>query len=145
MEGFLNPYDWVEAGNRTSKTLTVTYDGKSWELPPYPAVNKLPQIVARKAIEQHPLMGSEDPTNPNYFISLVFVRGWEIGGEPMADTPIEQSRSIERIDVSLLDPDRQRGRETVHFGRLKPERMHDMPGASDSARTGSMSTFSGDA
>lgn len=143
-DGFLNPYDWVQLGNRTSKVLTVVYDGKSWELPPFPAVNKVPQIVASKAIDQHPLMGSEDPSNPTYFTSLVYVRGWQIGGQPMAEDPIEQSDAIERIDVSMLDPERQKGREIVRFGRQAPERMHDMPGAADSARKGSMSTFTGD-
>lgn len=140
-----NPFGWRTVGNRTQKPLNVTYDGKVWPLPPYPGVVQMPEAVAQKAIEQHPLLGSEDPANPDDYQSLVYVRGaTRFDGSPMPEEPIEQNTdACERIDTSLLEPERRVGREVHRFGRVLPERMHNMPGASDGARKGSMATFQG--
>ena len=122
-------FDTVEVGNRTNRPLTVQYDGKQWVLPPYPATKELPKIVADKALQQHPRMGTEDPFNPKSFESLVYVKGWKnAGGEEWPDTPTDQTKSIERIDRSLCDPDRQQA-ETITFGRMPPEKMANGVGA----------------
>ena len=103
MEAHLvNSFDFVEIGNRTSKKLSVTYDGKTWELPPFPETVRLPRIVADVACRQHPRMGTEDPYNPHKYELLVYVKEWK-----QPSTAIEQSDKLERIDRSLLPKDRQ--------------------------------------
>lgn len=122
-------FDTVEIGNRTKRPLTIHFDGKSFVLPPFPAVKELPKIVADRALQQHVIMGTEDPNNPKVFESLVFVKGWKNGlGEEWPATPAEQSKAIERIDRSLCDPDRQ-DIEVMRFGRLPPEKMTNGVGA----------------
>jgi hypothetical protein len=104
MEAHLvNTFDFVEIGNRTSKTLSVTYDGKQWVLPPFPATVKVPRIVADVACRQHPRMGTEDPYNPHKFELLVYVKEWK-----QPDTAIEQTDKLERINRDLLPPDRRK-------------------------------------
>lgn len=122
-------FDTVECGNRSSKPLTVQYDGKQFVLPPYPRTKELPKIVADRALQQHVIMGTEDPFNPKCFRSLVYVKGWKDGyREPWPDRPAEQSDSIERIDRSLCDTDRQEA-EVMTFGRMPPEKMGNGVGA----------------
>lgn len=104
MESYvLSPVDWVEVGNRTSKLLTVTYDGKQWTLPPYPKTVAMPRIVAEAACRQHPVMGTEDPYSPQLVDLLVYV----VGNTKFDATPIEQSTALERLDRSQLAPDAQ--------------------------------------
>jgi hypothetical protein len=98
----MNSFGFVHLGNRTSKPLAVTFDGKTWPLPPFPAKREVPAAVARAACRQHPLMGSENPYSPVDHQLLVYVDEW---GMP-ADA-LEQSDKTERIDRSLLPPDRQ--------------------------------------
>ncbi len=114
----LNTFDFIEIGNRTSKALSVTYDGKSWVLPPYPAKVMVPRIVADVACRQHPRMGTEDPYNPREYELLVYVPEWK---HPA--TPIEQSAALERIDRSLLPPDRQATQ--LRDQRYRPTRAMD--------------------
>ncbi len=97
----INTFDFIEIGNRTSKALSVTYDGKQWVLPPYPTKVMVPRIVADVACRQHPRMGTEDPYNPRAYDLLVYVPSWKHD-----DTPIEQSAAVERIDRSMLPKDR---------------------------------------
>ncbi len=98
----INSFDFVEIANRTSKPLSVTYDGKHWTLPPYPAKVPVPRIVADIACRQHPRMGSENVYNPREFDMLVAVPA--CGHDA---SPIEQSNAVERIDRTTLPPDRQ--------------------------------------
>lgn len=98
-----NSFDFVQLGNRTKAPLNVTYDGKQWTLPPFPATIAVPKIVADAACRQHPIMGTEDPYNPRSYGLLVYVKEWD----QLPSTPIEQSASLERLDRSLLPPDRQ--------------------------------------
>jgi hypothetical protein len=99
---FAMTLDTVEIGNRTSKPLTVTYDGKQWTLPPYPHKVSMPRIVADVACRQHPRMGTESPYNPRDYTLLVAVEAW--GHD---SSPIEQSDSVERLDRSQLPKDRR--------------------------------------
>lgn len=122
-------FDVVEVGNRTRQPLTVQYDGKSFVLPPFPATKELPKVVADRALQQHVIMGTEDPFNPKRFETLVYVKGWKNAyGEEWPSTPAEQSDAIERIDRSLCDPDRQEA-EVLKFGRMPPEKMTNGVGA----------------
>jgi hypothetical protein len=57
----------------------------------------LPYFAAERAKRQNPVMGTEDPLNPNAFQSLIAVPDW---GEDYS--PLEQSAAIERLDRSLL-------------------------------------------
>lgn len=114
----LNTFDFIEIGNRTKKPLTVTYDGKQWVLPPYPALVKVPRIVADVACRQHPRMGTEDPYNPRRYELLVYVPAWK-----QPDSPIEQSDKLERIDRTMLPPDRQKAQ--LRDMRYRPTRAMD--------------------
>lgn len=119
----LNSFGFVALGNRTSKTLTVTFDGKSWELPPYPEVIPVPPPVATWAARQHRLMGSENPYNPLDVEYLVYAKdGKGILWTGMKDTPIEQSDARESLNRSMLPPDRQDVTE-LNFGRRGVDRV----------------------
>lgn len=114
----MNSFGFVHLGNRTSKPLQITFDGKTWPLQPYPAVREVPAAVARAACKQHPLMGSENPYSPIDHQILVYVSEWG-----MPSDPLEQSNAIERIDRSMLPADRQ----GVTFQRMPnrpPERAN---------------------
>lgn len=122
-------FDVVEVGNRTSKPINVLYDGKTFVLPPYPRTKELPKVVADRALQQHVIMGTEDPFNPKRFESLVYVKGWKNSdGVDWPSTAAEQTNAIERIDRSLCDPDRQEA-DVVRFGRMPPEKMQNGVGA----------------
>jgi hypothetical protein len=112
----LNSMDFVRVGNRTSKPLTVVYDGKSWPLPPYPETRDVPRCVAEAACRQHPVMGTEDPYAPLGVDLLVYVEGTD-----QPSTPIEQSDAIERLDRSQLPLSAQTV-EVISGGRRRAER-----------------------
>lgn len=117
MEGYLlNSYDFVRVGNRTSKALTVTYDGKTWMLPPYPETRDVPRCVAEAACRQHPLMGTEDRYNPRAVDLLVYV-----DGTAHPRSPIEQSKALERFDRSTFGFEAQ-DVQVVGGGRRNVER-----------------------
>lgn len=119
----LNSFGFVALGNRTSKPLTVTFDGKSWILPPYPEVIPVPPPVATWAARQHRLMGSENPFNAldvEYLVYAKDAKGKLWTG--MSDAPIEQSDKSESLDRSMLPPDRQDVTE-LNFGRRGVDRV----------------------
>jgi hypothetical protein len=62
----------------------------------------LPYFAAERAKRQNPVLGTEDPMNPNAFETLIAVPEW---GDDYS--PLEQSEAIERIDRSLLAPEFQ--------------------------------------
>lgn len=126
----MNSFDFIEIGNRTSKTLTVTYDGKQWVLPPYPAKVMVPRIVADVACRQHPRMGTENPYSPREYELLVYVPTWDQDA-----TPIEQSKAVERLDRSQLPKDRQN--PELRDQKYKPSR------AMDSGEAGGDAVFDG--
>lgn len=105
----MDTQDFVTVGNRSSKPLSVTFDGRSWKLPPYPATVSMHPVVAQQAVRQHPIMGSEDPYNAMDCDYLVYVKEWKLPSKP-----IEQSEKVERLDRSLLPPDAQKVTLTEH-------------------------------
>lgn len=96
-------HDAVTVGNRSSQKLTIMYGGRQWELPPYPQTRPLPVPVAIAGLNQHPVMGTENPNNPHEIEYLIYVEEWK----KLPRTPREQSEVLERIDRSMLPPDRQ--------------------------------------
>jgi flagellar basal body rod protein FlgF len=86
--------EFLTVCNRTSKPLTVTWDGKRIVLAP--GKNALPAIVAEAAKRQNPIMGSEDP--------VTLQMRYLIGIEEQEDdcSPIEQTNAVQRIDRSKL-------------------------------------------
>lgn len=67
-------YEQVEVFNRSPITLTVRYDGQELDIPPGKAF--LPKKTVRFALNQNPIMGSQDPNNPHasgarYLIGVV--------------------------------------------------------------------------
>lgn len=141
MDGYLlASFGFVTVGNRTSLPLTVTFDGKQWTLPPYPAVCQAPIAVARAACRQFPLMGSEDPYNPLDCTLLVYVREWMEHEHRMSDQPLEQSDKLERIDRSMLPSDLQNV-EQLNFRRQPDRSAERMPAAQIEGRSGSAAFF----
>lgn len=120
MEAYsLNSMDFVRLGNRTSKPLSITYDGKQWSLPPYPETRDVPRCVAEAACRQHPVMGTEDRYNPRDVELLVYVEGTKL-----PKTPIEQSDAIERFDRATM-PLSAQAVEVISGGRRTPPERTD--------------------
>jgi hypothetical protein len=141
MENYLlASFGFVQLGNRTSKPLTITFDGKQWTLPPYPAVCQAPIAVARAACRQFPLMGSEDPYSPADCQLIVYVREWMPHEPGMLDTPIEQSDKCERLDRSML-PRELQNVEQLNFRRAPDRGAERMPAAQVEGRSGSAAFF----
>lgn len=94
---------FVFVKNRSSKELSVTYNGRSVTIPPRGTKGAggrwMTPRAAEKAIEQNRIMGTEDPMSPGVFQSLVYVEGSD-----MPSTPIEQSDKAEALDRTLMDP-----------------------------------------
>lgn len=116
--------EWVTVGNRSSKPLTIMYGGRQWDVPPYPKTVHLPAVVAAAGLNQHPVMGTENPYNPHDVKYLLYVEEWK----KLPKEPIEQSDKIERIDRSQLPPDRQDPKLMQMGGRPVIERPVDHGG-----------------
>lgn len=56
-------HESVELFNRAPIDLTVTFDGQAKTLKP--GLNSVPAVVVPYAKNQNPIMGSQDPYNPN--------------------------------------------------------------------------------
>lgn len=115
------PMEFVVVGNRSTKTLTIMYGGRQYEVPPYPKTVHLPAVVAAAGLNQHPVMGSENPYNPHDVEYLLYVEEWK----KLPKTPLEQSDKVERIDRSQLPPDRQDVKTLHAAGRPMVERPVD--------------------
>jgi hypothetical protein len=72
--------DMVEVVNRTSEPLNLRYDGQDMAIPPNynadgSAIEDVRTTIPRQCIpyvlSQNPVMGSEDPSDPSNFQSLV--------------------------------------------------------------------------
>lgn len=94
---------FVRVVNRTSKPLTVTYNGRQAKVPPYPGHIYMTAVAAEKAVQQNRRLGTEDPYNPRDFESLLGVEGWS----RFPCTPVEQSTAVEAANRSLLPADVQ--------------------------------------
>lgn len=120
----------IHVVNRTTKQLEVMDDGVPWViLPGYKKQAKegseldengepvdfdivgnspngdvlqvpLPYFAAERAKRQNPLMGSEDPLNPNDFVSLIAVPAWGDDYEYLPPTD-----AIERLDREQMEGD----------------------------------------
>ena len=91
-------YDTVTIVNRTSKTLTGTFDSRQKEL--FPGENKCTKIEALKYREQHPIMGIGTPLEEwdqksQYLLGIV-----ELGDDI---SPVEQSDALQRWDSYELN------------------------------------------
>lgn len=75
----------------------------------------LPYFAAERAIRQNPVMGTEDPLNPNSFQSLIAVPEWN-----QDYTPLQQSDAIERIDRAQLPEDAQQATVIAALGGRRP-------------------------
>lgn len=111
-------HDAVTVGNRSSKPLTIMYGGRQWDVPAYPGTAQVPIPVAIAGLNQHPVMGTENPNNPHEVEYLLYVVEWK----KLPRTPREQSSEIERLDRSLLPPDRQITKVMTVSGRQYVDR-----------------------
>jgi hypothetical protein len=87
--------EYVTIVNRTSKPLEAIWDGRRYELKP--GKNSLPDLIARKAMEQNPILGTETIYSIGNCQSLLGVVEWNNDC-----SPLEQSDAIERLDRSKL-------------------------------------------
>lgn len=108
----------VNAVNRTTGPLDAMFDGQpvvliaGYEMKDGEAVgagpggsvavNPLPYFAAEMVKRQNPRMGTEDPTDPRDFESLVGIIEWKDD-----ISHIEQSESLERLDRELMDDEAQ--------------------------------------
>jgi hypothetical protein len=53
----------VEVRNLAPVSLTVRFDGQEKNIPP--GVSRLPDMVVQYAMNQNPIMGTQDPNNPH--------------------------------------------------------------------------------
>lgn len=106
----------VEVVNRTSKPLTVRFDGQDMVLQPnynvegklLPDVhNLIPDIAVPYAKSQNVRMGSEDPLDPSSYDELVAVKAVKSGVKQKDDLSyLEQSDELTRVRLEdyLDDP-----------------------------------------
>ena len=101
-------HEMTELVNRTSKPLSLRFDGQDITLEPnYDAAGKLlkdvhnlvPTITVPYARSQNVRVGSEDPFDPSEFEVLVGVKAKK--GAPQKDdiSFLEQSDSLTRVDL----------------------------------------------
>ena len=116
---------FVTLVNRVKRPLTITFDGQTQVVPPLGTLS-VPPIVADRAVNQHPVMGTEDPYNPRSFESLLGVKEWPNSNcEPLE----RESEAIERIDRSMLPPDVQQTTVRKARGTVRPDRAVKSSGA----------------
>ena len=96
--------------NRTTGPLTVAFDGRSFIL--VPGENYVDAAIVGHARRQHLIMGTEDPSNPLDFESLIGVpsRGDDC-------SPAKQSKKLEALDRRLLPDELGRKSKPVNMGR----------------------------
>lgn len=109
----------VSLVNRTTKPVDAMFNGQPVVIPPgyklaedekivgagrdgAPLSFSVPYFAAEMCKRQNPVMGTEDPTNPAEFESLLGVIEWN---DPIDH--IEQSDAPERLDRELLDEEAQ--------------------------------------
>src|SRR3990167_2545000 len=89
----------VTVHNRSSKELHATWNGRQYDLPPYPQKIVLPRIVALAARFQNPIMGKGTPME-DWNIRSEYLVGIEEDNDPI--TPIEQTNALQRWDTEVL-------------------------------------------
>jgi len=99
----------------------------------------LPYFAAERAKRQNPVMGTEDPYNPNDFATLIAVPEW---GEDYS--PLEQSPAIERLDRTLLPGDAQKVQVIGAVGARKPKTIRGKDGKFKKVIPGARSMMAGE-
>jgi hypothetical protein len=133
-------HEMSEVVNRTSKVLSVRFDGQDFEIPPnYTAEGKridtvknmIPTVTVPYAKAQNVLMGSEDPLDPSEWETLIGMVAK--AGRPQKDdiSFCEQSSELTRVKLAdyLDDPSAKihvAGRR-VSKGEARPARPTDVP------------------
>lgn len=128
-------YEQVEIVNRTSKTLSVRYDGQDIELEPNfdekgeklkDVHNFIPLVAAPYAKSQNVLMGSEDPIDPSDYQVLVGVIAKKGNKQKDDISYLEQSKEVTRVKLEdyLDDPtlEIKVGGRRVRNSDARPER-----------------------
>jgi hypothetical protein len=73
-------HEQIQVVNRTCKTLSVRFDGQDMEIPAgynekgerlKDVVSYLPKVAMFYALNQNPVMGTEDPMSPSHFDSKI--------------------------------------------------------------------------
>lgn len=90
---------YVTAVNRSSKTLTGTWNGRQYSVEP--GKHMFPENVAKALKRQNPIMGTQD----NRFLTMKYLIGIEDYGDDCS--PVEQSASAELWDRNTLPPEKR--------------------------------------
>ena len=90
----------VTVRNRTSKWLKATWDGRPYDIPPYPEKVQVPRVVALAARFQNPVMGKGTPME-DWSIRSEYLLGIEEDQDPI--TPIEQTKEPQRWDTIMVN------------------------------------------
>lgn len=83
----------------------------------------VPFFAAERAIRQNPVMGTEDPYNPNAFESMIAVPDW---GHDYSYR--DKGTAIERLDRSQLPEDAQRVQVITGVGRRPMQKKRNSKG-----------------
>lgn len=117
----------VNAVNRSTVPLDAMFDGQPVVIPAgykvvdaegvsriigagrdgEPLTYPLPYFAAEMVKRQNPIMGTEDPTSPRDFESLIAIVEWDDDV-----SHVEQSDAIERLDREMMDEAAQEAKPT---------------------------------
>jgi hypothetical protein len=86
---------YVTLVNRSTKTLSGTWDGREYKIPP--GKNSFPSAMAEKFKLQNPIKGTQDP----YSLDCQYLLGIVELNDPI--DPIEQSDAVELFDRKKMD------------------------------------------
>lgn len=90
----------VTVANRSSKPLLATWDGRPYDIPPYPEQVRLSRIVALAARFQNPIMGRGTPAE-DWNSKSEYLVGIVEDNDPI--TPTEQTDEPQRWDSYLVN------------------------------------------
>ena len=96
----LNAQEIVTVANRSNKPLKATWDGRPYDIPPFPQRIALARIVAVAARFQNPVMGRGTPLE-DWSSKSEYLLGIVEDNDPI--DPIEQTDSPQRWDSELVN------------------------------------------
>lgn len=116
--------DLIVVVNRAPWTLNIRFDGQ--EMPLVPGENRIPRETLLYALNQNPLMGTQDPDNPNvsgseYLIGLPD-RAKKYPCDPLTQEQIKaQKNNPSRFDYESLISPRMGRKDSIEVkGRKTP-------------------------
>jgi len=126
--------DLVEIVNRCPWNLTIRFDGQEMTL--VPGKNFVPSQTIPYALNQNPLMGSQDPDNPTisgaeYLIGIPS-KGQKYPCDPLTDEQLDlqRNRPSRFNHEELMEPNLVKGEKIAVRGRKRVSSFEAKQGAS---------------